>query len=244
MRAGESLLSTPRVSLTNAPRQALEKGRVPEPARVRRHRTSARSSRNRGRRPRRAHRGTGGFSTLYPVASTNPCGGAQPCSSTRSSGRNRSRSSARPTIGRRLIASLDRIGFADKLFPLNPNYSSVLGHQCWPSIAALPDAPDVALFCMGHERVLDAFLAAVSGPQSGFAHRIFRGSFSTCRRIRPRRDQPPPTTIFVNHQDRGQFGCICRLHDGADDGVVCPVGRIGPWRPQGRGSVQPTRPTR
>ena len=68
--------------------------------------------------------------------------------------------SERPTIGRRLIASLNRIGFAGKVFPVNPNYASVLGHQCWPSIAALPDAPDVALFCVGHQRVLDAFLAA------------------------------------------------------------------------------------
>ena len=68
--------------------------------------------------------------------------------------------SEKPTIGRRLIASLDRIGFTGGLFPVNPNYSSVLGHRCWPSIAALPDAPDVALFCVGHERVLDAFRTA------------------------------------------------------------------------------------
>jgi acetate---CoA ligase (ADP-forming) len=68
--------------------------------------------------------------------------------------------SEKPTIGRRLIASLDHIGFAGKVFPVNPNFSSVLGHQCWPSIAALPEIPDVALFCIGHQRVLDAFVAA------------------------------------------------------------------------------------
>ena len=68
--------------------------------------------------------------------------------------------SDKPTIGRRLITSLDRIGFAGRVFPVNPNYSTVLGSRCWPGIAELPETPDVALFCMGHERVLDAFAAA------------------------------------------------------------------------------------
>lgn len=68
--------------------------------------------------------------------------------------------SDKPTIGRRLITSLDRIGFAGRIFPINPNYSAVLGHRCWPSVADLPEAPDVALFCVGHQRVLEAVRAA------------------------------------------------------------------------------------
>lgn len=68
--------------------------------------------------------------------------------------------SEKPTIGRRLIASLDRIGFGGTIFPINPNYATVAGRQCWPSIAELPAAPDVAAFCVGHERVLDPLVAA------------------------------------------------------------------------------------
>lgn len=68
--------------------------------------------------------------------------------------------SEKPTIGRRLILSLDRIGFAGEIFPINPNYETVLGRRCWRSIADLPQAPDVAAFCIGHERLLDAFRAA------------------------------------------------------------------------------------
>jgi acyl-CoA synthetase (NDP forming) len=68
--------------------------------------------------------------------------------------------SEKPTIGRRLIASLDRIGFGGTIFPINPNYTTVAGRQCWPSIAELPEAPDVAAFCVGHERVLDPLVAA------------------------------------------------------------------------------------
>jgi acetate---CoA ligase (ADP-forming) len=68
--------------------------------------------------------------------------------------------SEKPTIGRRLIASLDRFGFSGSIFPVNPNYSTVLGRQCYASIAQLPEAPDVAVFCVGHERVLEPFAAA------------------------------------------------------------------------------------
>ena len=62
--------------------------------------------------------------------------------------------SDKPTIGRRLIASLDRIGFAGPIFPINPNYSTVSGRQCYANVAELPETPDVAVFCVGHARVL------------------------------------------------------------------------------------------
>src|SRR5215470_8380717 len=68
--------------------------------------------------------------------------------------------SEKPTIGRRLIASLDRIGFAGSIFPINPNYPAVLGRRCYGSIAELPETPDIAVFCVGHERVLEPFAAA------------------------------------------------------------------------------------
>jgi acetate---CoA ligase (ADP-forming) len=68
--------------------------------------------------------------------------------------------SEKPTVGRRLMVSLQRIGFAGALYPVNPNYSTVLGARCWPALAELPEAPDLALFCVGHARVLDALVAA------------------------------------------------------------------------------------
>jgi hypothetical protein len=64
--------------------------------------------------------------------------------------------SDKPTIGRRLIASLDRIGFAGPIFPINPNYSTVAGRRCYSSVAELPEAPMSRCFGVGHARVLDA----------------------------------------------------------------------------------------
>src|SRR5439155_4306900 len=70
--------------------------------------------------------------------------------------------SEKPTIGRRLIVSLDRIGFAGRVFPVNPNYPSVLGRPCYASIAETPEAPDIAVFCLGYRLILDALTAAAA----------------------------------------------------------------------------------
>ena len=56
--------------------------------------------------------------------------------------------------------SMPNTGFTGSIFAVNPNYETVLGRACYPSIADLPQAPDVAVFCLGHARVLDAFVAA------------------------------------------------------------------------------------
>jgi acetate---CoA ligase (ADP-forming) len=84
--------------------------------------------------------------------------------------------SDKPTIGRRLIASLDRIGFAGPIFPINPNYSAVSGRQCYANIAELPETPDVAVFCVGHARVLDTLLAAAARGVRGAV--IYDGGFA------------------------------------------------------------------
>jgi acyl-CoA synthetase (NDP forming) len=84
--------------------------------------------------------------------------------------------SDKPTIGRRLIASLDRIGFAGPIFPINPNYSTVAGRQCYSSVGELPEAPDVAVFCVGQPRVLDALLAAAERGVRGAV--VYDGGFA------------------------------------------------------------------
>jgi len=84
--------------------------------------------------------------------------------------------SEKPTIGRRLIASLDRFGFPGAVFPINPNYPTVLGRRCYPGLADLPEAPDIAVFCVSHERVLEPFLAAAA--RGAKAAVIYDGGFA------------------------------------------------------------------
>jgi acetate---CoA ligase (ADP-forming) len=84
--------------------------------------------------------------------------------------------SEKPTIGRRLIASLNRFGFSGSIYPVHPNYPSVLGHKCYASIAELPEAPDVAAFCVSHERVLEPLAAAAQRGVKGAV--IYDGGFA------------------------------------------------------------------
>jgi acyl-CoA synthetase (NDP forming) len=84
--------------------------------------------------------------------------------------------SDKPTIGKRLIGSLDRIGFPGFVFPINPNYSTVSGRKCYASIAELPEVADVAVFCVGHARVLEPLLAAAERGVQGAV--IYDGGFA------------------------------------------------------------------
>jgi acyl-CoA synthetase (NDP forming) len=84
--------------------------------------------------------------------------------------------SEKPTIGRRLIASLDRIGFLGRVFPINPNYPTVLGRPCYASIAETPEVPELAVFCLGHRLILDAFTAAAERGIRGAV--IYDGGFA------------------------------------------------------------------
>ena len=70
--------------------------------------------------------------------------------------------SEKPTIGRRILVSLDRLGFPGEVYPINPNYPSVLGRTCYSSIAEVSEAPDLAVFCIGNRLILDAFAAAAA----------------------------------------------------------------------------------
>jgi len=60
--------------------------------------------------------------------------------------------SSDPTrIGGRPIAYLKAQGFKGAIYPVNPNRAEVQGLQAYPSVAALPETPDVAIVAVGAE---------------------------------------------------------------------------------------------
>lgn len=61
--------------------------------------------------------------------------------------------SDRPSIGRALIESLDRLEFDGQIYPINPKYESILGRRCYANVDELPEAPDVVAFCVSFARV-------------------------------------------------------------------------------------------
>jgi acyl-CoA synthetase (NDP forming) len=59
----------------------------------------------------------------------------------------------RNKVGGRPLHYLQRFGFAGAIYPINPRRDSVQGLAAWPSLEALPEAPDVAVVAVGQEQV-------------------------------------------------------------------------------------------
>ena len=84
--------------------------------------------------------------------------------------------SERPSIGRALMESLDRLAFKGDVFPINPKYPAVLGTRSYASLRDVPQPPDVVAFCVSTDRVLEGIrLTAEIG---GRAAVIYDGGFA------------------------------------------------------------------
>ena len=57
--------------------------------------------------------------------------------------------------GRFLAAAMGASGGAVNVYPVNPRYEEVQGLQCYPSVSALPEAPDVVGIVVPYHAVLD-----------------------------------------------------------------------------------------
>jgi acyl-CoA synthetase (NDP forming) len=57
------------------------------------------------------------------------------------------------TISGQPLHHLVSHGYAGRLYPVNPKYAEILGVKCWPSIASLPETPDLALVLVNASRV-------------------------------------------------------------------------------------------
>jgi acetate---CoA ligase (ADP-forming) len=65
--------------------------------------------------------------------------------------------SERPSIGRTLMQSLERLGFCGAVYPINPKYSQIGKLKCYPSLRDLPEPADVVALCVGPERLAEHF---------------------------------------------------------------------------------------
>jgi acyl-CoA synthetase (NDP forming) len=90
--------------------------------------------------------------------------------------------SDRPSAGRTLLISLERLGFGGAVYPINPKYGQLAGRRCYSSLMDLPEAPDVVALCVGAEHmpihmrsVADCGAGAATIYGSGFAERDAQG---------------------------------------------------------------------
>ena len=57
-------------------------------------------------------------------------------------------------VGGRPVHYLDKFGFKGKIFPINPSRSEVQGHQCYKSLADLPEAPDMTIVAVAGDNAI------------------------------------------------------------------------------------------
>lgn len=65
--------------------------------------------------------------------------------------------SDRPSAGMRLIQSLDRFGYPGKVYPVNPKYATIMSGRCYPSLADLPEIPDLVALVVRSDGMLSHF---------------------------------------------------------------------------------------
>src|SRR5258708_27275442 len=56
----------------------------------------------------------------------------------------------------RPLKFLRRIGYAGRVYPINPRRETVLGERAWPSLAALPETPDHVYIVTPTEAAVEA----------------------------------------------------------------------------------------
>jgi acyl-CoA synthetase (NDP forming) len=66
------------------------------------------------------------------------------------------------SLGRQMVVELRRGGYEGEIFPVNPGYDEVLGLPCYPSIDAVPHAPDLAILGVANQRIEQAARDAVA----------------------------------------------------------------------------------
>lgn len=68
----------------------------------------------------------------------------------------------RNKVGGRPVDYLQRFGYAGKVYPVNPARQTVQGLRCYPDLAAVPEAPDLAIVAVAGSAVADAVRACAA----------------------------------------------------------------------------------
>ncbi|WP_375411054.1 acetate--CoA ligase family protein [uncultured Bradyrhizobium sp.] len=59
-------------------------------------------------------------------------------------------------VGGRPVHYLDKFGFKGRIFPINPSRGEVQGHKCYPSLADLPETPEMVIVAVAGDSAIGA----------------------------------------------------------------------------------------
>jgi acetyltransferase len=75
--------------------------------------------------------------------------------------------SQRMTRATRVVANLQRFGYAGRVYPINPKYTEILGLPCYPDLASTPEPADTVVVAIPAEQVPAVLTAAVESGVRG-----------------------------------------------------------------------------
>jgi len=159
-------------------------------------------------------------------------------------------------FGGRVMRAVLEFGYKGRVYPVNPRYATLLGQPCFPSVRALPEAPDHVGIVIAANRVLDT-LKQCADRGARFAT-IFTSNFSETGEASGRALQDeivafarangirllgPNCNGFINFVDAFAFASTAAIKGprkpAGDVGLVCHSGGLGQmnimWRAQEAG---------
>jgi acyl-CoA synthetase (NDP forming) len=109
--------------------------------------------------------------------------------------------SARPnTPGHDMMRMVRRGGFAGVVHAVNPNYREIEGYPCFPSLADLPEAPDLVVLSVRNERLEDTMREAIA--RGAKASVLFASAFLE-------NDREPPLAARLSSLARAAQMPVC-----------------------------------
>ncbi len=121
--------------------------------------------------------------------------------------------------GNRFIETAKAMGYEGRVYPINPNAEEVLGYKCYPSLAAVPEVPDLVIVAVGAGRAEQALEECIAKGARNI--HMFTAGFSETGEEEGDRLAARLRELAA----RGRLNIIgpnCM-------GIYSPRGRISPW---------------
>jgi acyl-CoA synthetase (NDP forming) len=126
------------------------------------------------------------------------------------------------TISGQPLKHLQSHGYKGKLYPINPRYTEVGGEKCYPSLAAVPETPDLVLILVNASRVTE-MLRQCGAKRVPYVI-IFSSGFSEVGAEGIRLQQE--LTAIAREHDIGVIGPNCQGMINIADGVFAGFGSV------------------
>jgi acetyltransferase len=111
-------------------------------------------------------------------------------------------------VNGRTLRFLIEKGYRGHIYPVNPKYETIAGLRCYADVAALPEAPDLAVIAVPAAHVLNSIRAL--GERGGRSAVIFSSGFAEMGEAGRQLENEISETKFVKNLRKNLHYCTIR----------------------------------